>query len=148
MSLHKLLRSSSTILNMSLLSGWNVADLEDAQQNFHQRWGEQLASHKKSKDLLLADNAAQDFKFKLTNCLCKDNLPVTSVIIGVHFPAKWVWWSVWHTVYVSIKYSDIYHEYFSHYRFTICFNINTPTSCQYLSQTAYDTLILKHARNL
>jgi len=35
-------------------------DLGDAQQNFHHSWWEQLASHKQSKDILLADNASQD----------------------------------------------------------------------------------------
>jgi len=61
-------------------------------------------------------------------CLCKDHLSLTSVTTGVHFPAKWVEWSVWHKVYVLIKYNNILHEHFTKYRFTICFGINIPTS--------------------
>jgi hypothetical protein len=43
-----------------LIIRMKYGDLEDAQQNFHHRWWEKLASHNQSKDLLLADNASQD----------------------------------------------------------------------------------------
>lgn len=51
-SLHK--------LSKHILIRMKHGDLEDAQQNFHHKWGEQLASQEQSTDLLLTDNASQN----------------------------------------------------------------------------------------